>query len=82
MYGDRGQLITDVIYSNPQPFGEEGRLRQPAQIELTRPQDHYSIRIAFQDAGAVKVDQPLDPEIFVLKNSGNLQEVDLDAVKK
>ncbi|MBV9925222.1 MAG: hypothetical protein JOZ96_09430 [Acidobacteria bacterium] len=82
IYGERGQLITDVVYSNPQPFGEEGRLRLPAQIELTRPQDHYSIRVAFQDPGAVKVDQPYDPEIFVLKNSSNLQEVDLDAVKK
>jgi hypothetical protein len=82
IYGERGQLITDVVYSNPQPFGEEGRLRLPAQIELTRPQDHYSIRIAFQDPGAVKVDDPYDPEIFVLKNSSGLQEVDLDAVKK
>ena len=82
IYGDRGQLITDVVYNNPQPFGEEGRLRLPAQVELTRPQDHYSIRIAFQDPRAVKVDQPLDPEIFVLKNSANLQEVDLDKVKK
>jgi hypothetical protein len=82
IYGERGQLITDVVYSNPQPFGEEGRLRLPAQIELTRPQDHYSIRIAFQDPGAVKVDQPYDPEIFVLKNSSNLQEVDLDAKRK
>ncbi len=82
IYGDRGQLITDVVYSNPRPFGEEGRLRLPAQVELTRPQDHYSIRVAFQDPGAVKVDQPYDPEIFVLKNGSNLQEVDLDAVKK
>ena len=82
IYGERGQLLTDVVYSNPQPFGEEGRLRLPAQIELTRPQDHYSIRIAFQDPGAVKVDQQYDPEIFVLKNSSNLQEVDLDAKKK
>jgi hypothetical protein len=82
IYGDRGQLITDVLYSSAQPFGEEGRQRLPAQIELTRPQDHYSIRITFQDPGAVKVDQPLDAEIFVLKNSSNLQEVDLDAVKK
>jgi hypothetical protein len=82
IYGERGQLITDVVYSNPQPFGEEGRLRLPAQIELTRPQDHYSIRIAFQEPGAVKVDQPYDPEIFVLKNGSNLQEVDLDAVRK
>ena len=82
IYGERGQLTTDVVYSNQQPFGEEGRLRLPAQIELTRPQDHYSIRIAFQEPGAVKVDQQYDPEIFVLKNSANLQEVDLDAVKK
>src|SRR5215207_2154480 len=82
IYGERGQLITDVIYSNAQPFGEEGRLRLPAQVELTRPQEHYSIRIAFQDPGAVKVDEQYDPEIFVLKNSSNLQEVDLDAMKK
>src|SRR5215210_9278278 len=82
IYGERGQLITDVVYSKPQPFGEDGRLRLPAQVELTRPQEHYSIRIAFQDPGAVKVDQQYDPEIFVLKNSSNLQEVDLDAKKK
>jgi hypothetical protein len=82
IYGDRGQLITDVVYSSPQPFGEEGRLRLPAQVELTRPQDHYSIRVAFQDPGAVKVDEQYDPEIFVLKNGSNLPEVDLDAKKK
>ena len=81
IYGERGQLVTDVVYSKQQPFGEEGKLRLPAQIELTRPQDHYSIRIAFQDPGAVKVDQPYDPEIFVLKNTSNLPEVNLDAKK-
>ena len=82
IYGERGQLITDVVYSNQQPFGEEGRLRLPAQVELTRPQDHYSIRLAFQDPGAAKVDQQYDPEIFVLKNASNLPEVDLDAKKQ
>ena len=33
-------------------------------------------------SGAAKVDQPYDPEIFVLKNASNLPEVDLDAKKK
>lgn len=79
VYAERGQLVTDVVYSQPQPFGEEGRLRLPAQVELTRPQEHYSIRIAFQEPGAVRVDQPYDPEVFVLKNSSNLPEVNLDA---
>ncbi|HEX8292058.1 MAG TPA: hypothetical protein VF570_09905 [Pyrinomonadaceae bacterium] len=82
IYNERGQLLTDVVYSNPQPFGEEGRARLPAQVELTRPQDHYSIRVTFQDPGAVKVDAQLDPEIFVLKNGANLPEVDLDAKKR
>ena len=82
IYGDRGQLNTDVVYSNPQPFGEEGRLRLPAQVELTRPQDHYSIRVAFQEPAAVEVDTPRDAEIFALQNTSNLPEVDLDAMKK
>ena len=81
-YNERGQLITDVVYSNQQPFGAEGRLRLPAQIELTRPQDHYSIRVMFQDPSAVKVDQPLPDDAFVLKNTSGLPEVDLDAKKK
>ena len=78
-YDERGRLVTDVVYSNPQNFGEEAGRRLPAQIELTRPQERYAIRLAFQDPGSVRVDAPYDPEVFVLKNSSNLQEVDLDA---
>ena len=81
-YGEQGQLLTDVVYSNQQGFGEDERYRLPAQIELTRPQDHYAIRIAFQDPGSVKVDQPLPDDAFVLKNTSGLPEVDLDAKKK
>jgi hypothetical protein len=82
-YDERGRLITDVVYSNPQSFSEEGGAarRLPAQIELTRPQERYAIRIAFQDPGSVRVDAAYDREVFVLKNSSNLQEVDLDARK-
>jgi hypothetical protein len=81
-YGERGRLQTDVVYAGQQGFGEEGRYRLPARVELTRPQERYSIRISFQDPGAVKVDQQYDPDIFVLKNTSGLQEFDLDAKKK
>ena len=81
-YGERGQLQTDVVYAAPAGFGEEGRYRLPSRIELTRPQERYSIRLTFQDPGAVKVDQQYDPDIFVLKNTSGLQEFDLDARKK
>ncbi|HST51221.1 MAG TPA: hypothetical protein VLJ61_04350 [Pyrinomonadaceae bacterium] len=81
-YGERGQLLTDVVYSNPSAFGSDGQRRLPAQIELTRPQDHYSIRVSFQDPSTVKVDQQYGHDIFVLKNASNLPEVNLDALKK
>ena len=61
---------------------DEGGPRLPATVELTRPQDHYSLRVSFQDPPAVKVDQPLPDEAFVLKNSNNLPETDLDAGKR
>ncbi len=80
-YGERGQLITDVVYGAQQQFGEASSRRLPSQIELTRPQDHYSLRVIFQDPGAVRVDQPRPEEAFVLKNSQNLLVVDLDAKK-
>ncbi|HEV3468547.1 MAG TPA: hypothetical protein VG148_04445 [Pyrinomonadaceae bacterium] len=82
-YNERGQLVTDVLLSNQQTFGEGAAARRlPAQIELTRPQDRYSIRVAFQEPAAVEVDTPRDAEIFALRNSSNLPEVDLDARKK
>jgi len=80
-YDDRGRLMTDVVYGYQQPFGPDGTHRLPTQVELTRQQDHYSIRVAFQDPGAVKVDQPLPDDAFVLKNTSGLKEVDLDAKK-
>lgn len=81
-FGERGELTTDVIYRNPQRFGETAKYTLPAAIEITRPQDRYSLRITYQTPDAVKVDQPWPAEVFVLENKSNLQEVDLDAVKK
>jgi len=81
-YGARGELVTDVVYGNPRPFGEGGRQRLPAQVELTRPQDRYSIRLIFQNPESVEVDAEKDADIFVLQNESNLPVVDLDAGKR
>jgi hypothetical protein len=80
-FDGRGALETDVLYRNPKPFGEGGAYTLPSEIELTRPQEHYSIRITYQTPDAVKVDQPYQPEAFVLENRSNLKVVDLDAKK-
>ncbi|MCA1566408.1 MAG: hypothetical protein LC803_12365 [Acidobacteria bacterium] len=80
-FGERGELTTDVIYRNPKSFGETTKYTLPADIEITRPQDRYSLRISYQVPEAVKVDQPWPADVFVLENKSNLPEVDLDARK-
>lgn len=81
-FNERGQLTTDVLYREPKNFGEDGRYVLPSEIELTRPQDRYSLRISYQAPEAVKVDQQYDREVFVLENKWQLPEVDLDARMK
>jgi hypothetical protein len=80
-YDDAGKLVTDVIYRDPKNFGAEGQYKLPSEIELTRPQDRYSLRIAFQAPEEVKVDRQYDQDIFILQNSSNLPEVNLDERK-
>lgn len=78
-FDERGQITTDVRYKEPKTFGENGRYVLPSRVELTRPQDRYSISISYQAPAAVVVDREYKPEIFVLDNKWQLQEVDLDA---
>jgi hypothetical protein len=80
-FDERGTLTTDVVYRDPRPFGEERRHSLPAEIEITRPQEHYSIRINYQTPEAVSLDQQFPPEAFVLQNKDNLRVLDLDARK-
>ena len=81
-FGERGELTTDVVYRNPKGFGETTKYTLPADIEITRPQDRYSLKISYQVPEAVKVDQQWPSDVFVLENKSNLPEVDLDARKQ
>ncbi len=81
-YDAQGQLITDVVYRTPKPFGEDAGQRLPGEVELTRPQDRYSLRITFQSPDEVKINRQEDAEIFILRNTSDLPEVDLDKQKK
>ena len=80
-FDERGTLTTDVVYRDPRPFGDGGRHNLPAEIEITRPLDRYSIRINYQTPDAVRLDQEFPPEAFVLQNKDNLPVVDLDTRK-
>jgi hypothetical protein len=77
-FDTKGTLTTDVQYGEQQSFGEDGRIKLPGQIELTRPQDGYKLRLSYQAPEAVVIDRQYDADIFLLENKWQLPEVDLD----
>ncbi len=76
-FDDAGALITDVTYSEPKNFGESN-FPMPSRIELTRPEDHYKLSVTYQSPEDVVLNKVWDADIFDLKNTGGLPEVDLD----
>jgi hypothetical protein len=81
-FDDNGVLVTDVTYGELKRFGAGGEATLPAQISITRPQDHYKITITYQMPESVTLDRDYPPEVFVLENRWTLREVDLDAEKR
>ncbi len=81
-FDEKGRLITDVSYGALKKFGAEGNFLLPAQISLTRPQDHYQITITYQTPESLTVNHDYPSEVFVLENKWGLREVDLDAEKR
>lgn len=80
-FDEKGALVNDVSYGPLTKFGAEGNVQLPAQISLTRPQDHYKITITYQAPESLVLDREYPAEAFVLVNSWDLPEVDLDAKK-
>ncbi len=50
----------------------------PSRIEVTRPQDRYSISITYQAPESVILNRPYNDNVFLLANEWSLPEVDLD----
>jgi len=81
-FDEKGVLVTDVTYGELRRFGAGGEALLPAQVSITRPQDHYKITITYQTPESVSLDHDYSPDVFVLENKGGLREVDLDSAKQ
>lgn len=81
-FDEKGTLVTDVSYGDLKKFGSEGNVSLPAQISLTRPQDHYKLTMTYQTPDSVDLNREYPADAFVLQNKWELPEVDLDAEKK
>jgi hypothetical protein len=81
-YDEKGQLITDVSYSNEKSLGSGPTASLPSRVEITRPYDQYKLSISYQDSASVELNRDYPPRAFVLENKWGLPEVDLDAQHK
>ncbi len=75
----RGEIESDIIYGaegNLTSTGEYTRL--PLQIIVTRPQEKYSMKLTYQTPGDVTIGKTYPAAAFVLQNTWELEEIDLD----
>jgi len=80
VFDQTGEIESDIVY------GKEGKLTEtadytnlPLEIQVTRPKEKYSMKLTYQTPEAVEIGETYKDSAFVLKNSWNLEEVDLDS---
>lgn len=79
IFDAEGEIESDIIY------GKEGNLSDnpdyqnlPLRIEVTRPKERYKMSLTYQSPESVTIGKTYKQDAFVLQNSWNLPEVDLD----
>lgn len=79
IFDGKGEIESDIVY------GLEGKLTEtadyanlPLQIIVTRPQEKYSMKLTYKMPESVVIGQKYPTTAFVLQNSWELEEVDLD----
>ena len=75
----KGEIESDIVY------GKEGNLPTPANIRICRSQirsrvrkEKYSMKLTYQTPEAVTIGKTYPASAFVLQNTWELEEVDLD----
>jgi hypothetical protein len=79
LFDASGEIESDIIY------GKEGMLSAssdysnlPLEITVTRPKEKYSMKVTYQTPEDVAIGETYKASAFNLKNTWNLEEVDLD----
>jgi len=79
IFDHKGEVESDIVYGregNLTATGEYNNL--PLRIQVTRPKEHYTMSLTYQTPDAVTIGKTYPESAFVLQNTWNLEEVDLD----
>jgi hypothetical protein len=77
IFDAKGEVVTDVQYSDYRKLSGGSPDLWPAVILVTRPHDGYSARLLFSEE-RFEVTPDLPANAFVLENTDKLPEIDLD----
>ena len=79
LFDEKGEIESDIVYGKPGALGNTGQFANlPLDIQVTRPQERYSLRFTYQTPENVLIGRDYPAEAFVLQNTWGLEEVDLD----
>lgn len=78
IFDDKGELESDIVYGLEGKLTETGEYNLPLQVEVTRPKEKYKMRLKYQAPETVTIGKNYPDKAFVLENSWNLEELDLD----
>lgn len=79
IFDDKSTIDSDIIYGSEGNLSDNASYKNlPLRIEVTRPKERYKMSLTYQTPETVSVGKTYNPDVFVLKNTWNLPEVDLD----
>ena len=74
-----GNIESDIVYGTEGDLTENPDYKKlPLRIVVTRPKEKYKMSLTYQTPETVSVGKTYNKDVFVLENSWNLPEVDLD----
>lgn len=79
IFDKNAEIESDIVYGlqgNLTSTGEYNNL--PLEIIVTRPKEHYSMRLKYQSPEDVTIGKTYPDRAFLLENSWGLEELDLD----
>jgi hypothetical protein len=79
IFDANGEIESDIVYGKEGTLTETGSYTNlPLEIQVTRPKEKYSMKLTYQTPQAVTIGTTFPDAAFVLQNSWNLEEIDLD----
>lgn len=79
LFDAKGEIASDIVYGREGDLSTTAEYKNlPLQITVTRPQEKYSMTLRYQSPAEVAIGQTFPLTAFVLQNSWNLEELDLD----